>query len=103
MDNSNKIKPLSKKLAASLIKKEASNEVAYEKEKSDIFDKKTRAQMLSDIKEGERLKLLKQIDTEKDWEILKGKLQGSRKPNQILDLWCSGFSRVVNINSLCFQ
>lgn len=75
MDNSNKINPLSKKLAASLIK----NESPIDLEASEIFDKKTKAEILTGIKEGERLELLKKIDAEKDWEAFEGKLKHSRK------------------------
>ncbi|AXP80853.1 fec operon regulator FecR [Mariniflexile rhizosphaerae] len=70
MENSNKIKSLSKKLAASLIK----NESCRDFEKSDFFDKKTKEQMLLDIKEGKRLSLLKSIETEKDWKIVRSKM-----------------------------
>lgn len=70
MEDSNKIKSLSKKLAASLIKNESSSEF----EKSDLFDKKTKEQMLLDIKEGKRLSLLKSIETEKDWKIVRSKI-----------------------------
>ncbi|MEP5338381.1 MAG: FecR domain-containing protein [Algibacter sp.] len=75
MGHSKKIKPLSKKTATSLIKNETPNDL----EKSEIFGKETKAQMLSDIKEGKRLSLLQQVDTKKDWKPLKRKLQRSRK------------------------
>ncbi len=68
------IKSLSKKLAASLIK----NQMASDFEKSDMFDETTKSKMLVDIKERERLELLKQIDVEKDWKILKKKLKSSK-------------------------
>ena len=88
MDNSNKIKPLSKKLAASLIKNESSNDL----ERSEIFDEKTKAQMLSDIKKGKHLNLLEEIDTEKDWKSLKRKRQRSRKPFR---LWVYGIAASI--------
>ena len=75
MDHSNKIKPLSKKIAASLVKNESSSDF----EKSDLFSNKTKEQMLLDITKGERLSLLKSIDTEKDWQSFKRKIQRSGK------------------------
>ncbi|MDO5978217.1 FecR family protein [Flavivirga spongiicola] len=96
MGNSNKIKPLSKELAASLIKNEAPSDL----EKSEIFDEKIKEQMLTNIKEGERLKLLKEIDTEKDWKALERKIQGSRKPFR---LWTYGVAAsVVLLISIAF-
>ncbi|GAA3648715.1 FecR family protein [Flavivirga jejuensis] len=96
MDNSNKIKSLSKKLAASLIKKETSGGL----EKSEIFDTKTKSQMLMDIKEGKRLELLKQIDTEKDWKVVKGRIQRSKRSFR---LWSYGIAAsVVLLISITF-
>ncbi len=77
MDHSNKIKPLSKKLAASLIKNEALGDI----DKSEIFDTNTKEDMLMAIRESKYAKLLKEIDTEKDWKALERKIQQrSRNP-----------------------
>ncbi|MDO5968470.1 FecR family protein [Flavivirga aquimarina] len=75
MSNSNKIRLFSKKLAASLIK----NETPDDLERSEIFDEKTKAQMLSDIKTGKYSSLLKEIDAKKDWKALKIKKGHSKK------------------------
>ncbi|MDD7885419.1 FecR family protein [Flavivirga sp. 57AJ16] len=88
MGHSNKIKPLSKTLAASIIK----NEIPGDLEKLEIFDEKIKGQMLTDIKASERLKLLKEIDAEKDWKTVKEKIQGSRNPYRF---WAYGVAASV--------
>ena len=97
MGDSNKIKPLSKKLAASLIKNETLNGL----EKSVIFDTKTRAEMFMDIEDDQRLKLLKQIDTEKNWKFLKRKIQQLYR--KTFRLWsCRVAASVVLLISISF-
>ncbi|AUP78723.1 FecR family protein [Flavivirga eckloniae] len=99
MGNSNKIKSLSKRLAASLIKNETSSDL----EKSEIFDQTTKAKILMDIKDGDRLDLLKKIDTEKDWEILKKKIQASERSKKSFKYWPYGVAAsVVLLVSVAF-
>ncbi|AOW18158.1 hypothetical protein LPB03_12155 [Polaribacter vadi] len=71
MGNSNKIKPISKKIAAALIKNENPKDL---KELNAIGDEK-KEQILSDIKDGKHVDLLKEINTEKDWETVSSQLK----------------------------
>ncbi|TGV02177.1 FecR family protein [Flavivirga rizhaonensis] len=89
MGNSSKIKSLSKKIAASLIKNEMPNDL----ETSEIFDAKTKAQMLSEIKSGKYSDLLKEIDTEKDWKILERKIQ--QQTRKSFKFWYYGAAATV--------
>ncbi|NMH89844.1 FecR family protein [Flavivirga algicola] len=75
MDNSNKIKPLSEELAASLIKNEGNSNLR----ESEIFDTETQSQMLSKIKTGEYSNLLKEIETKKDWKVIEKKIEKRSK------------------------
>ncbi|GAA3603736.1 FecR domain-containing protein [Flavivirga amylovorans] len=89
MGHSNKIKSLSEKIAASLIKNEAPNDL----EMSESFDAKTKEQMLSEIKSGKHLELLKEIDTEKDWKILERKIQ--QRSGKSSKFWYYGAAATV--------
>ncbi len=86
MSNSNKIKSLSKKLAASLIKNETSGDL----ERSEIFDVKTREKILKDVKEGNRLELLKRIDTETGWKALKREIE--QRFGKLVRFWSYGIA-----------
>ena len=91
MSNFKNIKPLSKKLAVSLIK----NEIPDDMERFDSFDEKTKAQMLSDIKKGTYSNLLKEINTEKDWKTLKRKIQRSKRSKRSFKFWTYGIAASV--------
>ncbi|WP_303318445.1 FecR domain-containing protein [Flavivirga abyssicola] len=91
MGNSNKIKSLSEKIAASLIKNEKSNDL----ETSEIFDAKTKVQMLSEIKSGKHSDLLKEIDTEKDWKVLERKIQ--QQSRKSFKFWYYGAAATVAV------
>ena len=91
MSNFKNIKPLSKKLAASLIK----NEIPDDMKRFDSFDEKTKAQILSDIKAGKYSNLLKEINTEKDWKTLKRKIQRSKRSKRSFKFWTYGMAASI--------
>ncbi len=78
MGNFDKIRPISKKIAASLIKGEG----AVDMENPEIFDEEAKGQLLTDIKKGARLDLLNQIDAEQDWKALERHLKPARKASK---------------------
>ncbi len=97
MDNSDKIKPLSEELAASLIKNESTSDF----EKSEIFDEEIKSQILSNIKTGEYSDILKGIETKKDWKAFKKKIK--KRPKKSFRLWSYGAAAsIVLLISIAF-
>ncbi len=97
MDNSNKIKPLSEKLAASLIKNESPSDL----EKSEIFDAEIESQILSNIKESAYSELLNDIDAKEDWKPLKRKIK--KRSKKARRFWSYGIAAsLVLLISLTF-